>query len=120
MVRNMIERYRSVPKSSPDHADASRYTAELREDEQNMLKGLQELRLGRYVKADFPGAPQSYAKLILEPPNPVRSEPYVYSSKRYRIPFGWYGNPIPSTSSTAWVILIADEYDPFGYGGKPN
>ncbi|MDB6101752.1 MAG: hypothetical protein JWO52_1751 [Gammaproteobacteria bacterium] len=120
MVRNMIERYRSVPKSSPDHADALRYEAALREDERHMLDGLQELRLNRYAKADFPGKPGNYARLIVEPTNPVRSEPYVYSSKRYRIPFGWYGNPIPSTSSTAWIILIADEYDPFGYGGKPN
>jgi hypothetical protein len=120
MVRNMIERYRLVPKSSPDYADASRYEAELREDERHMLNGLQELRLDRYAKADFPGKPKNYARLIAEPPKPLRSEPYVYSSRRYRIPFGWYGNPIPSTSSTAWVILIADQFDPFGYGGKPN
>jgi hypothetical protein len=120
MVRNMIERYRSVPSSSPDHADALRYEAELREDEQHMLKALQELRLSRYAKADFPGKPANYARLMVEPTSSVRSEPYLYSSKRYRIPFGWYGNPIPSTSSTAWVILIADGYDPFGYGGKPN
>jgi hypothetical protein len=120
MVRNMIQRYGSVPQSSPDHAAALRYQAELREDERHMLEGLQELRLDRYAKGEFPGKPADYARLMVESGNPVRSAPYVYSSKRYRVPFGWYGNPIPSTSSTAWVILIADQYDPFGYGGKPN
>jgi len=120
MVRNMIERYRRVPASSPDHADALRYEAELREDERQMLNGLQELRLDRYAKADFPGKPKNYVRLIAEPRKALRSEPYVYSSRRYRIPFGWYGNPIPSTSSTAWIMVIADEFDPFGYGGKPN
>ena len=120
MVRNMIKRYQAVSKLSPNHADALRYEAELREDERNMLKGLQDLRFDRYTTANFPGKPKNYATLIAEPTKPVRAEPYVYSSRRYRIPFGWYGNPIPSTSSTAWVILVADEYDPFGYGGKPN
>jgi hypothetical protein len=120
MVRNMIKRYQTISKLSPDHADALRYESELREDSRTMLKGLQTLRIDRYTAAKFPGKPKNYATLIADPMYPVRAEPYVYSSKRYRIPFGWYGNPIPSTSSTAWAILIADEYDPFGYGGKPN
>jgi hypothetical protein len=29
-------------------------------------------------------------------------------------------NPIPSTASTASVVMVADDYDPFGYGGKPQ
>jgi hypothetical protein len=120
MVRNMTRWYRTVPKLSPNHADALRYVAELREDQRTMLKGLQDLRIDRYTAANFPGKPKNYAALIAEPMYPARAEPYIYSSRRYQIPFGWYGNPIPSTSSTAWVILIADEYDPFGYGGKSN
>jgi GT2 family glycosyltransferase len=50
----------------------------------------------------------------------IRYIPYLYSSRRYLIPFGWYGNPIPSTAASAWVILIADRFDPFGYAGRPN
>jgi hypothetical protein len=45
------------------------------------------------------------------------SKPYLYASRRYRVPFGWYANPIPSTASTAWVIIVADDFDPFEYGG---
>jgi hypothetical protein len=77
------------------------------------------LRFDRYIEAALPGKPADYAKLLL-PGGPLRSEPYLYSSRRYRIPFGWYANPLPSLSSTAWAILLADHYDPFGYGGRPN
>ena len=84
------------------------------------MAGMQHLQFSRYIKTRFPGKPRDYANLIVEPTSPVRSEPYLYSSRRYLVPFGWYGNPLPSTSSTAWAILVADHYDPFGYGGKPN
>jgi hypothetical protein len=120
MVRNMINYYRSVPTNSPNATQARSFEAQLRQDEGSMILGIQQLRFGRYVQATLPGKPHDYANLIMEPTTPVRSEPYLYSSKRYRIPFGWYGNPIPSTASTAWVILVADDYDPFGYGGSPN
>jgi hypothetical protein len=47
-------------------------------------------------------------------------QPYVYASRRYAIPFGWYANPLPSTCATAWVLMLAAGFDPFGYGGAPN
>ena len=120
MVRNMINYYHSVPTDSPNATQARSFEVQLRQDEGSMILGIQQLRYGRYVQATLPGKPHDYANLIAEPTTPVRSEPYLYSSKRYRIPFGWFGNPIPSTASTAWVILVADDYDPFGYGGRPN
>jgi hypothetical protein len=120
MVRNLINYYHSVPMDLPNSAQARAFEAQLREDEDSLLLGIQKLRFGRYVRESLVGKPPDYANLIMEPTTPVRSEPYLYSSKRYRIPFGWYGNPIPSTASTAWVILVADDYDPFGYGGRPN
>jgi hypothetical protein len=120
MVRNMIDYYGSISPGSPDAARAQTLVVDLRRDERDMTVGIQHLRFSSYVHARLPGMPPDYGKLIVEPTTPVRSEPYVYSSRRYRIPFGWYGNPLPSTSSTAWVILVADRYDPFGYGGKPN
>lgn len=67
------------------------------------------------VNTDFPGKPDSYNKLINQ-----SLKPYLYASKRYFIPFGWYANPIPSTCATAWAIMLTDRYDPFGYAGKPN
>jgi hypothetical protein len=115
MVRNMIKHYHATPGESANHALARQFEQELREDERTMLQGVQALRLDRYAVTEFPGKPNHYSELITG-----RTKPYLYASRRYRIPFGWYANPIPSTASTAWVILIADEYDPFGYAGKPN
>ena len=115
MVRNMIEHYHATPAESANYALARQFEQELREDERTMLRGVQALRLDRYAVTEFPGKPEHYSELITG-----RTRPYLYASRRYRIPFGWYANPIPSTTSTAWVILIADDYDPFGYAGKPN
>jgi hypothetical protein len=120
MLRNMIEHYHALSAKSPHAAAARDYEAVLRDDESRLLEGIQQLRFSVYVKGDVPGKPPHYDSLIAEPTRPLRSEPYLYSSRRYRIPFGWYANPIPSTAATAWVILVADEYDPFGYGGRPN
>ena len=120
MVRNMIHRYRAVPPSALESAQAQVLVAKLTDDESRMLAGIQNLRYGRYIETSLPGKPTDYARLIVEPTTPVRSEPYLYSSKRYFIPFGWYGNPIPSTAASAWVILIADRFDPFGFAGEPN
>jgi hypothetical protein len=120
MGRNMIQYYGSLAPDAPDAARAREWVARLRADERALMAGMRQLQYSRYIEASVPGKPPGYARLIVEPTRPVRSEPYLYSSRRYLIPFGWYGNPLPSTSSTAWAILIADHYDPFGYGGKPN
>ena len=120
MVRNMLEHYRAIAESAPEAAQARAFVASLADDESRMVAGIQSLRYGRYIETSFPGKPAGYATLIAEPTTPVRSEPYLYSSRRYLIPFGWYGNPLPSTAASAWVILIADRYDPFGYAGRPN
>ncbi len=113
MVRNM-RRYYS--KAWAEGAlDAKAYVEDLARDEQAMLAGLLNLRHDHYPTVDFPGKPQAYARLI-----ETRALPYLYASRRMRIPFGWHANPIPSTCATAWVILVADDYDPFGYAGRPN
>jgi hypothetical protein len=87
----------------------------LREDEAALLEGVQTLRFDRYMGTAFPGKPADYGNLIVQP-----SKPYLYASKRYQIPFGWYANPLPSTASTGWMIMVADDYDPFAYGGSPG
>jgi hypothetical protein len=120
MLRNMIAYYGSFDADSSDAARARDWAVQLRADERALLAGLQHLQFTRYVKASFPGKPPDYANLIVEATTPVPCEPYLYASRRYFVPFGWYGNPLPSTSSTAWAILVADHYDPFGYAGKPN
>lgn len=104
-VRNMIVHY----------AGNQKYLASLKADEAAMMAGLQDLRIDRYTSAAIPGKPDRYAKLVSVP-----TKPYLYASRRYHIPFGWYANPLPSTASTAWVIMLAYGYDPFGFGGAPN
>ena len=113
MVRNMIQHY-----AAPERAQAQVDVSKLEADESSMVAGVQNLRYDRYARASLPGKPADYAKLIAESATP--GEPYLYSSRRYLIPFGWYGNPIPSTASSAWMILVADGFDPFGYAGRPN
>jgi hypothetical protein len=120
MVRNMIRHYQDVPREAREAAQAQAFVAQLKADEGAMLAGMQRLRYHRYLTADIPGKPQDYAHLIAEPDSPVASEPYLYASRRYLIPFGWWANPLPSTTASAWAILVADHYDPFGYGGAPN
>ena len=104
-VRNMMSFYGA----------ASPYAASLKQDEAAMLKALGALRIDRYASTDFPGKPADYTKLVS-----LKTKPYLYASRRYHIPFGWYANPLPSTASTAWIVMIADNYDPFGIGGTPN
>lgn len=117
MVRSMIAHYGRIARDEPRHAEAQRYLEELRRDEQSMLAGIQRLRLDAYLATPFAGKPPQYQRLL--PLGPAM-QPYVYASRRYAIPFGWYANPLPSTCATAWVLMLAAGFDPFGYGGAPN
>jgi len=40
-----------------------------------------------------------------------------YCSHRYFIPFGWWGNPVPSMASTGWASLVDNNFNPFFLGG---
>lgn len=114
MVRSMIRHYQGM-QTPALRSEAQAYVDTLKQDELDMLAGLESLRFDNYLQARFPGKPVNYANLIQQ-----GFAPYLYASKRYLIPFGWYANPLPSTCSTAWVIMLAYAYDPFGYGGQGN
>lgn len=88
---------------------------ELVQDETTMLEALQSLRLDRYSDVAFPGKPDQFHTLI-----DLDTAPYLYASRRHFIPFGWHANPLPSTCATAWVVMLANHFDPFGIGGVPN
>ena len=115
MVRNMLRYYGSLPSGTADYAASRQFVRLLELDERNMLQNVQSLRFSTYRTTEFPGKPARYSTLVTQ-----SSEPYVYASKRYLIPFGWYANPLPSTCATAWIIMVANRYDPFGYDGTPN
>jgi hypothetical protein len=114
-VRNMIRYYGTEPPTSSRYDVAKKYAASLKQDEIAMLNAISALRIDRYAATDFPGKPADYAKLIS-----IKTKPYLYASRRHHIPFGWYANPLPSTASTAWAIMVGDNFDPFGFGGTPN
>jgi len=113
MVRSMLRYY----ESRASDPRAREFVQQLRSDESNMIEGIQALRFDRYVAGSLPGKPSDYAHLTHEAAGPLATQPYLYASTRYLIPFGWYANPLPSTCSTAWILLVADGYDPFVYGG---
>lgn len=114
MLRSMIAYYQAIPSESSQYREAKHFLETLKLDEQSMLAAMKNMRIDTYATVRFPGQPQNYHELL-----PSRqTRPYVYASKRYLIPFGWYANPIPSTCSTAWIIMVANCYNPFVYGGK--
>lgn len=112
MVRDMLNHYRAVPQSSSHHRETQKMITTLQQDEQSMLAAMTRLRSDNYASADFPGKPDQYNQLFM-----LSTKPYLYASRRYLIPFGWYANPIPSTCSTAWMVMVANRYNPFLPGG---
>ena len=112
MVRAMIAHYQAVSPKSPSHQEAIRFVDDLRQDERSMLAAMEKLRVDAYANAGFHGTPKNYDQLFK-----LSTKPYLYASKRYLIPFGWYANPIPSTCATAWMVMVANGYNPFLPGG---
>jgi len=49
--------------------------------------------------------------------NDVNSDVVNYANKRYKIPWGWWANPISSTASVAWAVMVDSNYNPFQVGG---
>jgi len=115
MLRNMIAFYGAVAPTSSDYAMAKTFLESLQRDEAAMIDGIQALRYDRYVTTDFEGKPQNYRDIV-----PQFAQPYLYSNSRYLVPFGWYANPLPSTCATAWMVMLANAYDPLAYAGKAN
>ncbi len=113
MLRTMISYYKKIPNESRHYREARRFMETLSHDVQSMLVGIDTMRLDAYATVSFPGQPQKYAQLFTA----RTTRPYLYASKRYLIPFGWYANPIPSTCATAWMIMVRDGYNPFAFGG---
>lgn len=114
MLRSMIAYYQTISPKSSQYREVQRFLESLKQDEQSMLAAIIKMRVDTYATVDFPGQPKHYRQLL-----PIgQTRPYVYASRRYLIPFGWYANPMPSTCATAWIIMVADGYNPFVYGGR--
>jgi hypothetical protein len=85
-VREMRRFYGGIDSASKGFERAQKFIRELAVDEKTMLAAVERMQM----------------------PNGT----YPYASKRYLIPFGWYANPLPSTCSTAWMVMVAGGFDP--------
>jgi hypothetical protein len=96
-------------------SDSSKFNS-LQSDHDSMMAHLLNLRTDNYVAASFPDGLNSKSFGYVKPP--AGQLAFLYASKRYNIPFGWYANPIPSTTSTSWTIYLHYDYNPFQLGGS--
>ncbi len=90
----------------------------LQADHDVMIANLLNLRSDKYVSmgSNFPEALEAEHFNYVKPP--AGELAFLYASKRYYIPFGWYANPIPSTTSTSWAVYLHYDYNPFQLGGS--
>lgn len=118
MLNILIAQYSSQKTS---HADAKKYVARLQADLESMETHISALRVANYSHQSLFDSvrPPNYDTLVGLAKN---QQAYLYASKRYFIPFGWYANPLPSNSSTSWALLMNYKYNPFTLGGgvTPN
>lgn len=113
MVRDLIDNYQRSMASESLTGPAAHFVENLQRDEQSMVRAMDHLRLDNYAAIPFPGQPAQYQRLIALP-----TEPTLYASRRYFIPFGWYANPLPSTCATSWRIMVASRFNPFQIQGR--
>ena len=97
--------------------DTNKFSS-LQADHDGMMTHLLSLRTDQYVSAGFPNGLDSKTFSYVNPPSGQLA--FLYASQRYNIPFGWYANPIPSTTSTSWTIFLHYDYNPFQLGGSYN
>lgn len=95
-------------------SDAAKF-ASLQADHDAMMTNILNLRTDKYLAAGFPNGIENPYFAYVNPPEGHLA--FLYASKRYAIPFGWYANPIPSTTSTSWTIYLHYDYNPFQLGG---
>ena len=116
MARCLITQYEEASKSSAyskmQQSEAMNYVKSLQEDHTSMCARLLSLRTDLYPTVDAfqEVRPENYASLI---PIPSGKKAFLYASKRYLIPFGWFANPLPSTTSSAWALMLNFNYNPF-------
>ena len=83
--------------SSPHHN--AQHAASLLEDAASMMQGIQDLLLDQDKSIDS------------------LTQAYYYANRRYDIPFGWYANRVDSLCSTAWGVMMHNDFNPFVLGG---
>ena len=72
MVRSMLRHYATVPGGSDTYARAQKIVGQLRSDEDDMIRGIQELRFDRYVAGSFPGKREKFTRINGRTARPAR------------------------------------------------
>jgi hypothetical protein len=77
----------------------------LKIDHDSMLRHLMTLRtdVDPNLSAYASVRPANYKEIV---PMPFDKIAFLHASKRYLIPFEWYSNPRPSTTSTSWAVML--------------
>ena len=120
MTRCLITQYGDAATSSKytpaEQTQALQYVADLQKDHDSMMKNILTLRSDLYPITDAyeEVRPIDYLNLV---PIPAGKLAFMYASKRYMIPFGWFANPLPSTTSTSWLLMLQYNFNPFKVGG---
>jgi hypothetical protein len=100
------------------YGSSSPYYANLKNDFDSMINHEMSLRTDQYLNQSqaFPhGITSTFNSLVPMANNQLG---FLYASKRYLIPFGWLANPLPSTCSTAWILMQYYHFNPFTLGGS--
>jgi len=104
LVRSLIQGYEG----------SDEIVNQLKSDEKSMLAHLLTLRSDHYSETYKDVCPRNYDSLLSLPKDNLA---FLYANKRYFIPFGWYANPLPSTCSTSWALMLQFGFNPFILGG---
>lgn len=124
MLKVMIQQYSDLSTGTlftPDQIkQIPGMITKMQADLDSMLKNMANVRSDTYPSAPAMAGHQpqggAYNDLIkMDDRNQVA---FLYASKRYFIPFGWYANPIPSTTSTAWALMVHHGFNAFSLGGS--
>ncbi len=109
-VHMLIQYYQHAKGINKDQLNS------LTRDQESMSAGLLKLRSDQYKADDFKNHGGVLPKFLTKLPNNEKA--IFYASARYKIPFGWYANPLPSAASTSWTIMLSEWYNPFGFQGS--
>jgi hypothetical protein len=107
MVQSLVNYYEPLGKD----------VSALENDLKTMENGIEMLRNDNYLAANFDDATPE-ANYVSLPKDNSAGQGYLYASKRWHIPFGWYANTLPSLCSNAWVLMNTYSYNPFQFKGK--
>jgi len=119
MLRALITQYTLVSQEEGNSfaEEAGRYVSELKQDHDSMLQRVLTLRSDMYSQEEAYDKVRAkeYSKLICLHEDVLA---FIDVSKRYKVPYSSYANPLPGTAATSWALLLNYSFNPFKVGGN--